>query len=361
MQRWSLPVKIERLLAKDDREKVLYLLSRITALNSKDFASLDQDYLRFVGQYRISLLIDWFMYREALAWTCLECELYPDNKEYQILKETLKAHILNLPDGKSKNKVKVKPWKDVAGMYDLKSIIERDIIRPLSDKALYERFGVEIPSGFLLYGPPGCGKTFFASKIAERIGYNFIQVKTSDIASTYVHGTQIAIKKIFEDARKKTPAVLFFDEIEAMVPSRTRVDVSFHYKSEVDEFLAQIDKKLNKGLIIIGATNHLKGIDDAILRPGRFDRKIFIGPPDITARAEAFKVYLKDFPQRGIRYDYIAEISKNFTYSDIELICNEIKNEAISTRLLSLDTNIVGKFVTRYRPGLNDEKLSTYY
>jgi len=360
IQRWSLPLKVEKLLARNDRRGVLYLLSRITALNDKAYADLDKEYLRFVGQFRIQLLIDWFMYREALAWVCLECELYSENLEAQILKESLKAHILNLPQNKSEERVSLKPWHGVAGMYELKAIIERDIIRPLTDWELYEKFNVNIPNGYLFYGPPGCGKTFFAHKIAERIEYEFIQIKTSDIASIYVHGTQKEIKRVFEDARKKIPAVLFFDEIEAMVPNRKRTDVSYHYKSEVDEFLAQLEKKNSQGLIIIGATNFIKSIDEAILRPGRFDKKIFIGPPDLTARAEGFRMYLRDYPQKKIRYDFIGEMSRNFTFADIELVCGEIKRNAIEQKYLRLDTDFVGKFVSRYRPSLTDEMLLDY-
>lgn len=360
MQRWSLPIKVEKYLANKIREKVLYLLSRITALNDRAFVDLDKEYLRYVGQFRIELLIDWYMYREALAWVCLECELYPENSEAQILKESLKAHIYNLPKVEKDERISLTPWYGIAGMYELKAIIERDIIRPLTDWRLYKKLNVSIPQGYLFYGPPGCGKTFFAQKIAERIGYNFIEVKTSDIASIYVHGTQKEIKRVFENARKNVPVVLFFDEVEAMVPIRNRTDVSFHYKSEVDEFLGQLDKKLNKGLIIIGATNYLNSIDNAILRPGRFDKNIFIGPPDLSARAEGFRMHLKDFPQKNIRYDFIAEMSRNFTFADIELICEEIKRSAIAKRIVRLDTNFVGKFVSVYKPSLTDEKLLEY-
>jgi len=360
MQRWSLPIKVEKYLANNNREKALHLLSRITALNSRDFVEHDTDYLRFVGRFRIELLIDWFMYREALAWVCLECELYPEDKQAQILKESLKRHILNIPKEQKVQSNYTEPWEGVAGMYELKSIIERDIIRPITDWDLYEKYNVSIPHGFLFYGPPGCGKTFFAEKIAERLGFEFINVKTSDIASTYVHGTQKEIKRIFDHAREMAPVVLFFDEIEAMVPNRKRTDVSFHYKSEVDEFLGQLNKKLNEGLIIIGATNYLNSIDDAILRAGRFDKKIFIGPPDLSARAEGFRMHLKDFPQKTIRYDFIAEMSRNFTFADIELVCEEIKRCAIAKSIVRLDTNFVGKFVSGYKPSLTDEKLLEY-
>jgi transitional endoplasmic reticulum ATPase len=360
IKRWSLPLKVEKLLYKDDLSGVLYLLSRITALNDKAFVEIDKEYLRFVGQFRIELLIDRLMYREALAWVCLESELYPENFEAQILKENLKNHILNIPRDKNEERVNLKPWQGVAGMYELKAIIERDIIRPLTDWELYEKFNVSIPNGYLFYGPPGCGKTFFAQKLAERIEYEFIEVRTSDIASTYVHGTQLEIQRVFEDARMRIPAVLFFDELEAMVPSRKRLDVSFHYKSEVDEFLGQLNKEYNEGLIIIGATNYISNIDEAILRPGRFDKKIYIGPPDLCARAEGFRVFLKDIPQKNIRYDYIGEMSKNFTFADIEFVCEEIKRNAIEHSILRLDTDFVGKFVSKYKPSLTDEKLLDY-
>ena len=145
-----------------------------------------------------------------------------------------------------------------------------------------------------------------------------------------------------------------------MVPNRTRSDVYYHAKSEVNEFLAQLESEQNKGMIIIGATNYLHSIDDAILRPGRFEKKIFIGPPDAEARVEGFKLYLQSFPQDKIRYDYIADMTEFFTYADIKAICEEIKRYAIRSKI-KINTDLVGRFVAKFRPALDSNNIQEYF
>lgn len=359
MKRWTLPKKIDQLLLKGDQKGVLFTLSQITAINNLFLADIDEGYLRYVGHFRIQMLIEWGMYREALAWVCLESELYPDNIENLVQKEQIKNRIHNIPKS-SETIVTERKWKDVAGMYELKATIERDLILPLQERSLYERFGVPVPNGFLFYGPPGCGKTFIASAIAHRIDYDFMEIKTSDLASVYVHGTQLEIKRIFDEAYERAPVVLFFDEIEAMVPNRQRSDVSHHYKSEVNEFLAQLEKVQRGEIIIIGATNHINDIDPAIIRPGRFDKKIFIGPPDLTARAEGFKLYLKGFPQENIRFDVLADMSGYFTFSDIRFLCEEVKRHAIAQRT-KISTDYVAKQIVQFRPSLSEDEIDKYF
>lgn len=362
LKKWSLPSIISRQLMRKDRKGVLISLSRITALNNtyRLFEDYDEEYLHYVGQFRVQLLIEWKMYREALAWVCLECELYPDNLDAFVLKESLKEKICNLPKQQKGNNNELKDWKGVAGMFQLKAMIERDIILPTKEKALYRRFNIPIPNGFLFYGPPGCGKTFFARKIADRIGYNFMEIKPSDIGSTYVHGTQLELRRIFDEARAQSPCILFIDEIDAMAPSRDGGEISFHYKSEVNELLTQLDNKQNDGLVIIGATNFISSIDNAVLRPGRFDKKIFIAPPDLQARAEAFKMYLENYPSTKLNYELIAELSEYYTFADIEYICNEIKRQAIVVKKL-LNTDLVCSSVASFKPKLNEDEIEKYF
>jgi SpoVK/Ycf46/Vps4 family AAA+-type ATPase len=129
-------------------------------------------------------------------------------------------------------------WPGVAGMYEFKAKLERDVILSLRFPEEARRYGVPLPNGILLYGPPGCGKTFIARKIAEKLAFNFLEVKPGDLASIYVHGTQEKIKAVFEDAAAKAPTVLFFDELDAFTPNRQ--EAGHHYSAEVNEFLVRL-------------------------------------------------------------------------------------------------------------------------
>ncbi|MBK8352704.1 MAG: ATP-binding protein [Saprospirales bacterium] len=172
-------------------------------------------------------------------------------------------------------------WDGVAGMRELKAIFERDIILPLREPAIYKAYKVSLPNGVLLYGPPGCGKTFIARKLAEVLNYNFKEIKPSDLASIYVHGTQDKIGQLFADAKAQAPCMLFLDEIEALVPNRSSGGVSFHYQAEVNEFLVHLNECEKNKILVIGATNLPNLIDPAVRRPGRLDKKIFVAPPDL--------------------------------------------------------------------------------
>jgi len=166
--------------------------------------------------------------------------------------------------------------------------------------------------------------------------------------------------KIFNEARNRAPVLLFFDEFESIAPSRNSNDVSFHYKSEVNEILKQLDKIAESGILFIAATNYYRNIDKAVLRPGRIDKKIFIGPHDFEARIESFKIQLKGRPIQNLRWDIIAELSEYFTHADIEHICNEATRMAINTGK-QITTDFLSKIIYAYQPPLNDEKILEYF
>jgi len=221
----------------------------------------------------------------------------------------------------------------IAGMNELKETLYQDIILPLNDKELYEQYKVSVPNGMLLYGPPGCGKTFIAQKFAEEISYHYIELKPSDIASIYVHGTQEKIAEVFKEAKAKAPTLLFIDEVDAILPNREG-NLNQSYASEVNEFLSQMTECHQYGIFIIAATNRPEKIDPAILRTGRMDKVIYLAPPDLDARKEMFKLHLKERPtEKDIDIDKLANLTNYYVASDIKFLVNEASRNALKERI----------------------------
>ena len=214
-------------------------------------------------------------------------------------------------------------FADVAGMDNLKEDLTRRVIWVLKDKEKAEKYRLSPPNGMILYGPPGCGKTFFAQKFAEESGFNFTLVNGSDLGSIYVHGTQGKIADLFKKARNETPAILCFDEFDAFVPARGSSGAD-HKADEVNEFLAQLNNCAKDGLFVIGTTNRLDMIDPAVLRKGRMDLHVEIPAPDKDTRKKIFDIHLKGRPLADdINTEELAEKTENYASSDIAFIVNE--------------------------------------
>ncbi len=207
----------------------------------------------------------------------------------------------------------------IAGMRDLKNLLFSDVINPLRNPEKFKKFKVSIPNGIILYGPPGCGKTFIVRKLAEELGYTFIEVKHSDLATPFIHGAVGNIGKVFEKARQSAPAIVFFDEISGLVPDRKNLnDNSTHKEEEVNEFLLQLNDAADKKILVVGATNYIERIDPAVLRPGRFDKKIHVPPPDTEARQELFELGLSGRPHdKNIDFTKLARLTENYSSADI--------------------------------------------
>jgi SpoVK/Ycf46/Vps4 family AAA+-type ATPase len=316
---------------------------------------------RLAWLYRIHLLRENGRYSEALAWVCLECEINPNNIEAQALKEQLKAFLHLVPPGKLNGKRKTKiphkiEWDGVGGMSEIKIALERDVILPLREPELYERYKVSLPNGILLYGPPGCGKTFIARKLADHMDFHFVEIKPSDLASIYVHGGQQLIGKMFDSAKKNAPSMLFIDELDALAPNREGFDMSHHYKAEVNELLVQLNECSKNDILVIGATNLISNIDKAVRRPGRLDKKIFIGPPDFEARYELLQIFLKERPLKNIDWARLAEETEIYTCAEIEELANESARIALADRrnIETQDIITAKKIVT---PSLTAEEV----
>lgn len=207
----------------------------------------------------------------------------------------------------------------IAGMNQLKETLIAEVINPLRDPERFKKFKVSIPNGIILYGPPGCGKTFIVRKLAEELGYNFVEVKHSDLATPFIHGAVGNIGRVFDEAKDNAPAIVFFDEISGLVPNRQNLQgEGSHKEEEVNEFLMQLNDASDNKILVVGATNFIDRIDPAILRPGRMDKKIYVSPPDYEARTELFKLGLSGRPYHdGIDFSEMAQKTEGFSSADI--------------------------------------------
>lgn len=248
----------------------------------------------------------------------------------------------------------------IAGMSDLKDLFDTDVIRALNEPELYESYGLTIPNGMLLYGPPGCGKTFISQQFAEEVGFNFVELKPSDIKSQFINATEDNIGKIFKDASDNAPSIVFIDEIDAVVPSREDSNLHQMHAAPVNEFLAQMSNCSERGIFVIAATNRPERIDPAILRTGRLDKIIYLPPPDFHARLEMFKLYLKDRPvELDFDYELIANKTENYVSSDLKFLIDESSRVALGEKA-RISTEHVLNTIKTNKPSVSHSELKKY-
>lgn len=212
-------------------------------------------------------------------------------------------------------------FSDVGGMKRVKEEIAIKIIQPLQNPALYKAFGKKTGGGILLYGPPGCGKTFIAKATAGEINARFINIGLHDILDMWIGNSEKNLHGIFEMARRNAPCVLFFDEVDAMGASRNDMKQS-GMRHVINQFLAEMDgvESNNDGVLILAATNAPWSVDGAFRRPGRFDRIIFVEPPDEQAREDILRSILKDKPAADIEIGKVATASKDYSGADLKAV-----------------------------------------
>ena len=210
-------------------------------------------------------------------------------------------------------------FSDVGGMEQVKKEIGLKIIKPLTHAALYEAYGKKMGGGILLYGPPGCGKTFIAKATAGEVNARFISVSLSDILDMWVGNSEKNLHELFELARQSTPCVLFIDEIDALGASRSDMKQSAG-RHLINQFLQELDgiDNSNDGVLILGATNTPWNLDPAFRRPGRFDRIIFVPPPDEISRTSILKLKLKNKPLGTMDYAQVAKKMEYYSGADID-------------------------------------------
>lgn len=229
-------------------------------------------------------------------------------------------------------------FKEIGGLQPLKKQANIKIIQPFKNPELFKKFKKSAGGGILLYGAPGCGKSYFARGIAGECGASFYNIGIDEILDMYVGESEKNIKVLFDTVREDRPAIIFIDEIDALGRKRELLKHS-SLTTTINTFLAQMDgvESDNENILIIGATNAPWDVDSAFKRTGRFDRTFFVPPPDEDARAEIFELYLKYLPIESINYNKLSTITHNFSGADIKGVVDRVGEKVIEEILESGD------------------------
>lgn len=250
-------------------------------------------------------------------------------------------------------------FKDIAGMQDLKDMLSQKVIFVIKNQEIAEEYKLVPPNGMLLYGPPGCGKTYFAEKFAEETGFSFLLIKSSDLASSFLHGSQEKIGQLFKQAEMNAPIVLCFDEFDALVPDRSAPGSSY-VSGEVNEFLSQMNNCSKRGIFVVATSNRPDKIDPAILRTGRIDKLVYVPLPDFEARKELFRLYLNNRPvTEDIDFDELARKTEGYIASDIAYIVNDSAMTAAFSRT-RISNKLLQEAVRNTQPSVRQESLQLY-
>ncbi len=262
-------------------------------------------------------------------------------------------------------KPKVK-FDDVAGLDDVKEEIKNKLIYPslYPDKA--ELYGIKSGGGILLYGPPGTGKTYIAQAVAGEVDAVFYSIKPSEIMSKWVGESEQNVKKLFQTARSNNRSVIFIDEVEALIPKR-RSSGSTVMVRVVPQILAELEgvETKNDNLLFIGATNEPWSIDPAALRPGRFDEKIYVPPPDYVARKKIFELNMSGKPLDDLDFERLATLTDGYSGADIRHICVKASLIPFKESIKSGDERGITmadmlNVMENIKPSINEEMVKRY-
>jgi len=223
-------------------------------------------------------------------------------------------------------------WDDIGGLDEVKQELKEAVEWPLKNPEIFSRLGIRPPKGILLYGPPGCGKTLLARAVATESEANFITIKGPEVFSKWVGESEKAIREVFRKARMAAPSVIFFDELDSLVPRR---GLGFGDSGVSERVISQLLTEMDgivalEDIVIIAATNRPDIVDPAVLRPGRFDRLIYVPEPDEKSRLQIVKIYTKGMPlAKDVDLSELVTMSKNYSGADIDALCREAAMHAL--------------------------------
>ena len=220
---------------------------------------------------------------------------------------------------------------DVGGMTEVKQRLNAAFLAPMRNPELRRMYGKSLRGGLLLYGPPGCGKTFLARAIAGELGARFLSVTLADVLDMWVGSSERNLRDLFAEARRASPCVLFLDEIDALGHKRSQLRASAAQRGTVNQLLSELDgvQQGNEGVFVLAATNHPWDVDAALRRPGRLDRMLLVLPPDQPAREAILRYHLRDRPVSGVNLRDLAKRTEDYSGADLAHLCETAVERAL--------------------------------
>ena len=255
-------------------------------------------------------------------------------------------------------------WEDVGDLEEVKEALKEAVQWPMKYRESFERLGIKPPKGILLYGPPGCGKTHIVKALANESGANFISIKAGEILSKWFGESEQRIREIFRKARQVAPCIIFFDEIDSIAPRRGLWGDSHATERVVSQLLTEMSglEEL-KDVVVVAATNRPDILDPALLRPGRFDKLIFVPPPDEKGRYEILKVHTKNIPlAKDVDLKEIAKRTQGYSGADLEALCREAALFALREDMEAKEVKMkhFEKAMEKVKPSLSKEIIKLY-
>lgn len=254
-------------------------------------------------------------------------------------------------------------WEDVGGLEEVKEALKESVELPLKNPECFKRIGIKPPRGILLYGPPGVGKTYIVKALANETGVNLIAIKGPEVLSMYVGESERHVREVFRRAKQVSPSIILFDEIDSLAPRRGMEVGTRVTEQVVSQLLTEMSGISEmEGVTVIATTNRPDILDPALLRPGRFDKLIYVPAPDEKTRLEIFKVHTKNMPLKSVDLKKMAKETEGYSGADIEALCREAAMFALreDVKAKNVDAKHFDKALKKVKPSITEDVFKRY-